>query len=214
MSSTNGSAPWQNPVYGMIARLIWGIKGPTYALCYLVTNGIPYDIGYQTYSIDLFSNDGTAVTRLGGCTGVAAKTWKASGTILTLRFDPNEDVTCTAKNLFVRKTCGHYVQKLDYLRLTAIDQAVIGSVFPIQIRLNRFPNTLTSLAFYYTTDRTKPTQNPAVGTLQTTSTSMDVTYQWDTTGVTPGTYYVCAHIEDGFNPVTYCSEAAVIATPK
>lgn len=207
MSSTNGKAPWQDPVEGMIARWIWTVKGPNKGTCWLVTQGVPYDVGYNTYTIDLYNSvSGKAVTRFGDCAGLS--TWLNSGAITQLRFDPNENITCRAvRKPYVLQTCGNYVQNLDYIRLTAMDQVTLGSVFPVEITLNRSLDNPSSLTFYYTTALSDPTQAPAAGAILTTGT--DVTYNWDTTGVPAGTYFICVKADDGINPVTSCSEANV-----
>jgi hypothetical protein len=211
MYTKNGSAPWQNISAGMIARWIWTIKGPLNTRCSLISSDIAYDVGYQTYTIDLYDPyNGKALERAGNCAGLPS-TWQASGSILGLRFDPNENVSCRSTNPpFVLKTCGDFVQKLDWIRLTRTDRVVRGTVFPIGITLNRLPSTLSSLAFYYTTSLSDPTQFSAVGTTQISS--FDVTYQWDTKGVASSTYYICAQANDGYNPVIYCSESPVIVS--
>jgi hypothetical protein len=206
MSTKNGKAPWANPAVGMIARWIWTANGPHRLPCSLVSQAIPYDVGFQTYTIDLYNAvNGKAVSKLGDCTGLS--TWIGSGAITQLRFDPNENITCTKAKPIIRAYCGNFVQSLDYIRLTGMDQVTAGTAFPIGITLNRSSDTLKSLTFYYTTAVSQPTQSLAVGTVQSTGTS--VTYNWDTTGVPTGTYFICAQADDGLNPVTYCSEANV-----
>lgn len=232
MSSQNGSAPWQNVVDGMIARLIWSVQGssglPGYR-CTLVSTDIPFDVGYQTYSIDLYNAfNGQAETTQGDCTGLPT-TWQASNPVLELRFDPNENISCNPQSgsPFVISTCGDYIQNLDWIRLTAVDQVAQGIPFPVQITLNRTPSTV-SLTFFYTTTLANPTQFPAqlytpptpAGPLKLFLPMLfkdyptydifpepNVTYLWDTTNVPPGTYYICVRTNDGYNTATYCSEA-------
>jgi hypothetical protein len=237
MSTQNGSAPWQNVVDGMIARLVWSVQGtsgrPGYR-CNLVSQDIPYDVGYQTYSIDLYNTFyGQAEETQGECTGLPT-TWQASSPVLELRFDPNENISCNPQfSPFVVSTCGDYIQKLDWIQLTAVDQVVQGNLFPVQITLNDSPATV-SLTFFYTTTLANPTQFRAqlytplytppiqmsTGTSQLflpillrnyptvdTFPEADVTYPWDTTNVPPGTYYNCVQANDGYNTATYCSES-------
>ncbi len=238
MSTQNGSAPWQNVVDGMIARLVWSVQGasgrPGYR-CTLVSQDIPYDVGYQTYSIDLYNTFyGQAEDTQGECTGLPT-TWQASSPVLELRFDPNENISCTPQfgSPFVISTCGDYVQKLDWIQLTAVDQVVQGNQFPVQITLNDSPAAV-SLTFFYTTTLANPTQFRAqlytplytssiqmsTGTFQLflpilfknyppidTFPEAAVTYQWDTTNVPLGTYYNCVQADNGYNTATYCSES-------
>jgi hypothetical protein len=226
MFTQEGSAPWQNVVDGGMLRWIWQVSG----YCWLVGQDIDYDIGYQTYSIDLYDAfNGSAEATSGWCGGLPT-TWQASSTVYGLRFDPNENISCSPQfaGAFVTSTCGDYVQKLDWIRLAAIDQVAKGTPFPIQITLNR-PPAGVSFAFYYTTTLSNPTQSPAqlytpptfsIGPFQLylptifknyvvgdTFPSVDVTYVWDTTSVSLGTYYICAQSNDGYNTTTYCSEA-------
>ncbi len=238
MSTQNGSAPWQNVVDGMIARLVWSVQGASGRAgfrCTLVSQDIPYDVGYQTYSIDLYNTFyGQAEQTQGECAGLPT-TWQASSPVLALRFDPNENISCTPQfgGPFVISTCGDYVQKLDWIQLTAVDQVVQGNAFPVQIMLNDLPATV-SLTFFYTTALANPTQFRAqlytplytplikvsAGTSQLflpilfknhppidTFPEANVTYLWDTTNVPLGTYYICVQANDGYNTATYCSES-------
>jgi hypothetical protein len=235
MSTQNGSAPWQNVVDGMIARLVWSVQGtsgrPGYR-CNLVSHDIPFDVGYQTYSIDLFNAfNGLAEATQGECTGLPT-TWQASGPVLGIRFDPNENISCNPQfgSPFVISTCGDYVQKLDWIRLTAVDQVTQGIPFPVQIALSHSPSTVT-LTYFYTTTLADPNQFPAQiytpptpgGTYKLflplvlnnyqptfdTFPEANATYIWDTTNVPLGTYYICVRANDGYNTATYCSEAPV-----
>jgi len=227
MSTQNGSAPWQNVVEGMMTRWIWSVQGSSGSQgysCKLVSQDITYDVGYQTYSIDLYNTfNGQAEVTQGECDGLPT-TWQASSSVLEFRFDPNENISCTPEGKpFVISTCGDYVQKLDWIRLTAVDQVAQGIPFPVQITLNRSPATV-SLTFFYTTTLANPTQFPAQLYIQPRPTGnfelflplllnnypttlFDVTYLWDTTNVRPGTYYICVQANDGYNTATYCSES-------
>ena len=120
MFTQEGSAPWQNVVDGGMARWIWSVSGS----CWLVSQDIDYDIGYQTYSIDLYDAfNGGAEATSGPCGGLPT-TWQTSSTVYGLRFDPNENISCSPQfaGAFVISTGGDYVQKLDWIRLAAIDQ--------------------------------------------------------------------------------------------
>ena len=101
--------------------------------------------------------------------------------------------------------------------------------------LNKPPSDVT-LQFYYTTDISQPTQNP-ISNYPTTILApnflylpmvfsfdpnydpfveqlpADVTHEWNTNGVTPGEYYVCAQAGDGYNQAVYCSQAPIKINP-
>jgi hypothetical protein len=40
-----------------------------------------------------------------------------------------------------------------------------------------------------------------------------VNFSWNTASVTPGEYYPCVVLDDGFNQATYCSDAPVKVIP-
>jgi hypothetical protein len=145
-----------------------------------------------------------------------------------MRFDPNENISCNPETnqQYIKDTCGDYVQKLDWIRLTTVDQVAKGIPFPIQITLNRSPAAV-SLAFFYTTTLANPIQHSAqlytppapTGALKLflpmlfknyptfdTFPEANVTYLWNTTNVPLGTYYICVQANDVYNTATYCSE--------
>ncbi len=236
MSTQNGSAPWQNVVDGMIARLVWSIQGssgrPGYR-CNLVSQDIPYDVGYHTYTIDLHDAfSGSAEEVQGECTGYPWR-WQQTLPVLELRFDPNENITCNPQSgsSFIISTCGDFVQNLDWIRLTAIDQVKRGTPYLIETIVTPLESGM-AIDFFYTTDRNNPTQflaeqyyaAPPIGSFQVflpvvvnslsnsdTTPESNYTYLWDTSNVPPGTYYICARYT-GFQTVTYCSEAPVKVT--
>ncbi|HLE27241.1 MAG TPA: hypothetical protein VI793_03935 [Anaerolineales bacterium] len=252
MSSQNGSAAWQNVVDGMLARFVWSVQGASGRQgfrCHLVTHDITFDVGYQTYTVDLYDSFNGAAEEWSPPPGdpLAAecdslpKTWKDSSLVLQFRFDPNENISCNpqqtdpARRAFIVSTCGDYVQKLDWIKLNQPDAVMHGSVFPVQIGLNKNASLVASRIFYYTDDlsnKTKfaaaqytppaPTPGafkqflPIVGrdVLASIGDPIEVpnpvTYLWDTSAVAPGTYYICVTVGDGLNTVTYCSEAPVV----
>jgi len=53
-------------------------------------------------------------------------------------------------------------QQYDWIRLTKVDQSLSGVPFPIQISLNRSPDTIQQVDFYYTDDKNDPTRYSAV----------------------------------------------------
>jgi hypothetical protein len=104
----------------------------------------------------------------------------------------------------------------------------------VQLDLNRPVSTVTNVAYYYTTNRSDPTQTRATAWTGTnpagpnrvflpfvdrgaaaaggsdTLPQADLTFRWDTRGVPDNTYYLCAVITIAPNTATYCSQAPVI----
>ncbi len=245
MSSQNGSAAWQDVVDGMIARWIWKVQGASGRSgwnCYLVSQDIPFDVGYQTYSIDLFNTfNGTAEAMAGECAGLP-NTWTGSSPVLEMRFDPNENISCNPQTTdptnrsFIVSTCGDYVQKLDWIRLTQMDSVNRGQPYRIEMGLNKTPASVPSITYYYTDDLNNKTKYTAQAFVPPTpapfgahpvflpallnaptpqgdlpAVTNSVTYLWDTTNVSAGTYYVCTALNDGVSTKLniYCSETPV-----
>jgi hypothetical protein len=222
---------------GMIGRWIWRYNG-----CTQVSEDIPYDVGWHTYTIDLYNPSLGFAEEAVGC---GRNYWVNSGAIDRLRFDPNENWT---GNLVPAMT---FHQQFDWIRLTKVDQAYQGVPFPIQVSLNKSPGTIQQIQFYYTDNINNPTRFPAgehlmqpsMGTLLMTASDSEVSvvgdYQiflpvvmqkytevippptveneilfwWDTSSVPPGEYYTCAVTSDGYNQTTFCSEAPVKILP-
>ena len=194
--STQG--PYQNIPEAMIARWIWSYQTSGGA-CYLVSYGVPLDVGWQTYHIDLFdSRNGSPEATAGSCPSSATH-WLNTYPVSSLRFDPNENIL--GSNLH---------QELDWIRLTKVDGVISGNPFSIQVSLNK-PASQVDLSFFYTTDRYgAPLQRPAAEMSRiptsfpisgfklflpllasryeptTTPWPNNVTYYWDTAGVPPG----------------------------
>jgi hypothetical protein len=216
--SINGSYPL--PVDGMMARWIWTTPNG----CSNVSDDIAFDIGWHTYSIDLFDPvNGTPVeVAPGGCT---SQPWWEAGALSALRFDPNENWTGNLVPPLV------FEQKLDWIRLTKLDHVRKGTTFPFRIQLNKPRSEVQEILYYYTNDRDQPTQNRAIAVTAanptgeyklylpaaTNGTPFDlagfIDFFWDTSDVAPGEYYICARADDGYNTTTYCSEAPVSVTP-
>jgi hypothetical protein len=203
---------------GMIGRLIW-----KYGNCTQVSEDIPYEVGWQTYSIDLHNPSLGFAEEAAGC---GRDYWMNSGQIISLRFDPNENWT---GNLVPDIT---FHQQFDWIRLTKMDQATQGRTYPIKVNLNKPAEDLTALTFYYTTDLGRPTQNlaqpftpappagpnliylpltlgPGIADPFVAGLEGDVTFQWDTSDVPAGEYTLCAVANDGYNEAIYCSDAPV-----
>lgn len=204
--------PWQEIANGMIVRWIWGMANG----CDLVSNQIPFDVGWQTYSVDLTDPYNGAVIQAGGnCPPGTPTSWSTTPQITRLRFKPNENAL--GQNLF---------QQIDWIRLTQVDQVARGTPYAIQIALNK-PPAGVALNYYYTTTTQQPTQHsalqytgsssppagpsllflPMVFRNFSTGAANGISYLWDTGTVTPGQYYICVVANDGYNTTTFCSDA-------
>ena len=203
---------------GMIGRWIW----TTQTGCTYVSKGIPYDVGWHTYSVDLFDPAQGSPTQ-GSC---VLQPWSSATQVTQLRFDPNENYTGMG---YVPAMAFH--QEYDWFRLTQVDRVLHGTAFPIHISLNVPEDQIKSLNFYYTTSRQEPTQHSV--TLYVPPSPPSTTngrfrlylplvvnglgdaisgpaYMWETGNVAPGTYYVCANVSDGYNQASYCSDAPLL----
>ncbi len=232
---TGGKVPWPNMPDGMVARLVWSIRGPsgpTYR-CYFVMNDVPFDIGWHTYTIDMFdSYNGQPEQASGECPSVTPS-WENTYTIKDLRFDPNENITVDNDPI---TSGGPFHQQLDWIRLSAPDRVSHGTPYLIQLDLNRPGSDVNASSFYYTTSRSNPTQHAAsrwtgngsgasgpkkvyvplvlrgnaIVPGADTFPQSDLSFWWNTAGVSPGTYYVCATITMNPNTATYCSDVPMI----
>lgn len=217
---------WQNTPQGMIVRWIWSVPGSPQS-CTLVSQDIPFDVGWHTYSIDLSDPfNGLAEEVAGGCTGLP-RHWMNFYRVNKVRFDPNENILGVPLH-----------QQLDWIRLTKIDQVTRGTPFPITFGLNKSPSQIVSFKYYYTDDLNNPKQHIATQKLSFEAVDTElflagsnrvfvpttmkhfvppdlppvenqVVYQWDTAGVSPGEYYVCSELFDGVNTALYCSESPI-----
>jgi len=226
---------WQRFGGGMVIRWVWstpGASGKPDAQCYLVSQDITHDVGWQTFTVDLFdSYNGSVEQTTGDCPG-GSLSWSGSKNISSLRFDPNENIMGYPLH-----------QQVDWISLNQMDMVVKGQAFPIQISLNKSPQEIKKVTFYYTDDLSQPTKFPAEAFSQATFTGASpqsgqaqfavnsriflpmslrnysdlkftplpngVNFGWNTASVSPGEYHVCAVVEDSYNQATYCSEAAM-----
>jgi hypothetical protein len=226
---TDWKSPWQNVPDGMILRFIWGILGsgghPT-DRCWLVSQDIPFDIGWQTIWIDLGDPfNGKPKQSTPECPS-PLPAWTNSPPILDYRIDPDENVTSDANIT----GGGPFHHLIDWIRLNAVNSSAAGAPYLVQLAVNR---DLSNISYYYTTDRGNPTQaaarqfsqgiktsgpyriflplmlTPAVNGDMGGLPSPNVSFWWDTSGVAAGAYYICARATGGGNTVTYCSEVPV-----
>jgi hypothetical protein len=210
----------------MIVRLFWSLDRPGVD-CWYGSRAISLDIGWQTYTVDLYDAwNGMPEERTPlDCPMVSWRDQAAVGPVVSFRLDPNENITG-----------GVLRQEFDWIRLTKVEQVSQGKLAKIRVLLNKQPSEVT-IQFYYTKNLSQPTQNLA-STYPTTILTApniqylpfvfkfdpnydpfvnqipaDVTYLWDTRGVDPGEYYLCAQASDGYNQATYCSQAPIQINP-
>jgi hypothetical protein len=208
---------------GMIVRLFWGLQYNG-QVCYYMSRAIALDVGWQTYSVDLYDpwNGFPEAVIPDGCPWKSWREQDQVGPLVLLDIDPNENVSDYT-----------FHQEFDWLRLTEVEQVTQGMPVRIRVLLNKPFSELTLLNFYFTTDLSQPTQNPAptypTPIIDAPSVNYlplafslgpnfdpfvqqlpaDVTYLWNTRGVAPDEYYICALAGDGYNLAVYCSQAPV-----
>ncbi len=213
------------PDKGMIVRLFWRLDRVGED-CYYGTRAIPLDVGRYTYTADLYDprNGIPEETTPADCPVVSWANQASVGPLVSFRVDPNENVLNFT-----------FHQEIDWIRLTRVEPVSQGQPAELRLVLNTPVAELTTLNLYYTTDRAQPVQHPAARytppvlngpflsflpmTLRLPAPSLrdpfidalsaDVVYWWDTTGVSPGTYYVCAVAGDAHTSAAYCSQAPI-----
>jgi hypothetical protein len=188
----------------------------------LVGNDIANDVGWHTYTIDLWDTfAGSAEGQAGECSGLPLN-WKQSSSVIRMRFDPNENITNHS-----------FYNEVDWIRLTKPNAITKGQVY--ELGLNKFsPNDSFDVDLFYTTNVNDPDQHAVVlytpppaapslpsgpytiflpgimnGIADSFGLEADLKYQWDTASVTPGEYYICAQVSDNYNSGTFCSEATI-----
>lgn len=198
-----------------------------------------YHEGWRTYSVDLararpplpLTNPAQAdniLTPREQNSFPAQPGWSQLGSVRNLRFDPLETMqpaVGTGADRF----------SIDWVKLTANDEVRQGQAFPIEVGVNVSPSSLQAINFYYTTTRSEPTQRPAARAASAQASPQaganrvllplvslpllnpvvgnPLTYRWDTSGVAPGTYYICSTASTGGSVATYCSETPVVVLP-
>ena len=188
---------------------------------------VAQDVGWNTYTVDLYDplNGIPEEFTPGNCPVVSWRDQALVGPVVGFRFDPNENITGSVMH-----------QEFDWISLTKVEQVTQGISVKIRVLLNK-PSSNVSIDFYYTTDLSQPKQHPAnafaraaisapyILYLPVVSNSdpyydpfveqipADITYLWNTSGVSPAEYYVCAEAGDGYNQATYCSQAPIKINP-
>jgi hypothetical protein len=211
------------PADGMIGRWIW----TTSDNCTYVSHDIPYDVGWHTYVIDLYDSFmGTPISS--APSGCGYKPWKDAGTIIRLRFDPNENWTGNTPGIAPMV----FHEEFDWIRLTKDIQVNQGGIMTIKVKLSKPSTQLKDIQYFYTADPHAPSQSwnlmrynvtqaqpPAMSGShmiflpniqnQFDSDPTNSYFLWNTAGVAPGDYYICTQVADQVNQATYCSEAPV-----
>lgn len=251
--NTQWGRPVQDVNTGSIGRFVWTIQSLSTGLpgykCALVSQDMPIDVGWNTYVFDLqqFFNgaaEETSPTTDGHCppiigdpqnppTNIGSNPahWMNTGSVIGLRYDPNENITCQP-GVAADVPCSQYKQEIDWISLTAMDTVNAGDPYEIAVDLTG-SGTLT---YYYTSNQSNPKQAaviqyqpPVIGIekvflpmisgnqpstapsswqnfVQPTNLK---TFKWDTKGVATGQYFICAEVIDGLNTATYCSKVPV-----
>ena len=232
--TTKNFGPTVWPSGGMLVRLNWSVPSLTGIVgreCTYGGDDIPMDIGWRTYTFDLFDArngkpDGNPVPGQPDCPANGSTVpWSSHSQITRFRLDPNENISALDDPV---TGGGTFVQTLNWVRLTKAPAVNAGSIYTIKLALNKPSSDVPTRNFYYTTDRNNPTQNVAVGVPAPQpgngsrriylpwarslngsefddGASNPLSFRWNTAGVVPGTYYVCATLNDGVNQTTSCS---------
>jgi len=216
-------AAWSMPEKGMVVRWVWTVNRSG-RNCTYYSKEFALDVGWQIYSADMY-DDWNGVPAAVWPSSCPLVSWKnETGTIVELRFEPNENIAGFTLH-----------QEVDWIRLTKVDQVRQGQAYRIEATLNIPAVDLSSITYYYTDDLGNPTQHqassppprppqddpfsiflPLLGALNSASQdpfigelAADLSFKWDTSSVDPGLYSICALAEDGYNQSIYCSDAPI-----
>lgn len=241
MNTDNSVWPVQTVPDGMIVRWIWAQDKSPYDPCYQVSHDIPYDVGWWITGIDLhdpyngMAEQATKGTPSDPITCNPMRWTDPQPSVIRLRFDPNENSTGSPGAFEPWVPAYHFIQQIDWIRLTKEDSAKRGAAFPLRISLNK-PAAGMTLNWYYTSDLASPKQHVALEAIPVTPSGPNLLYlplitnnpidnnwyldpipygaslQWDTSGVALGAYYACVEANDGLNSAVYCSDAPVQIT--
>jgi len=216
--------PWQNVPLGMIARWIWylqGTSGYPGNRCWLISFGVPTDVGWHTYTMDLWDphQGGVDDSSIAECPP-QPWAWRNASPALEVRIKPNENILSS-----------NMIQQLDWVTLTKPETVRKGTVFNVKLNTSKEVNP-NQVTLYYTTDRSNPKMYP----MGIASSNLARAYpwllpnqfiylpliknglpgpmqfNWDTTFVAAGDYYICGIANDSYNAVPYCSDVPVTVT--
>jgi hypothetical protein len=217
------SGSWQYVADGMMVRWLWTTSDG----CIYVSRDIPIDVGWNTYTIDLFDTlNGAPVTVTPPCSQLIS--WKNASTITSFRIDPNENYTGIFQGDSIQDAVPamDFVQRIAWIKLSKVEQVKIGVPFPIEFRMSE---TVKSYKLYFTNDLSLPkkwivstissgnvvpggnnkTFIPLVAGIGTGLTA--VSAQWDTSSLIVDKYYICIETNDGLNTTVTCSSAPIEA---
>lgn len=229
--------PWQNTPDGMILRWIWVQLNKQGDECYRVSHDIPLDVGWHIYSIDLHhAFNGIAEEVAASCNGLSWH-WLDSSPLIKFRMDPNENILGVPLHQqldWVRLTKPERVpQGTPYTIRVGLNKPpdeLSSTQFyytsnpssPTQHQAQGVSASLNSTSPAISQSSSKPSRTSlsqffallpfAVRNYVTSDLPVvenEVNFNWDTSGVNPGDYYICAQVADGVNSATYCSEVPV-----
>lgn len=215
---------------GMIARWVWylqGVSGLPDNRCLMVSDDIPYDVGWYTATVDLFDPKQGLADQNTVVDCPTEMAWSDNTPALLFRLDPNENILPTK-----------LVQKIDWIRLTKVEEIAKGTQYPVNLKLNLPWYALDNYKLFFTSDRNNPTENlaatvvagaPAQGEAVTSKVFLPAiinrtfkvdtqdpllaysqTLVWDTNVVARGQYYLCLETTANGHTTTSCSGAPVI----
>lgn len=233
---------YQNVPQGMIARWIWTVPGSGSAgsECHLVSNDIPLDVGWHVYTIDLRDGfNGAAEQVAGKCDGLP-RHWLDTSPVVKFRFDPNENILGTSlhqKLDWIRLIRPRRVTKGQPFPVQISLNKAPGDELKATFY---YTDDLSKPTKYRASGQEVGSTASAIGP-ETSPAQVDmkdlrvqayipfvsrnfyqlefppvengVNFSWNTSSVTPGEYYPCVVLEDGYNQATYCSEAQVKVVP-
>lgn len=216
----------QNVLEGWVARFGWWTVDSTDGQVIedvVMSRDVILLEGWNTYRIDLWANDIVDESHS------VQRPWLNSSPN-RLRLDPSE----------LNSSLLPVTVQLDWIKLTAVETVTQGEIFPISYNakssypgtatfyydLDTSPlngktfidtrNTAAAANNWFTNDaKTNPNQQSVAATHQIYLPAVLNNYcnncvYWDTSAVSPGTYYICAEIDDSYNSTYRCSEAPVI----
>ncbi len=187
-----------------------------------VTVGDLYDITYDLgdaedtvtaaffHDADNTGLDGTAIT--GACasaiegTGVTCS-WDTTGMspgtyyVYGLTDDgTNPQVSAYSSGVITINAVGNSAPTLSVSEPNGVgDTVTVGDLYDITYDLGDAEDTVTA-AFFYDADNTGLDGTAIIGACASAAEGTGVTCSWDTTGMSPGTYYVYGLTDDGTNP--------------
>jgi len=231
------AGPWQNVTDGMILRWIWVQPVDRVGECYRVSQDIPLNVGWQIYSIDLSDPfNGIAEEVAGSCSGLNWH-WLESSPLSKFRLDPNENILgvplhqqldwvrltkleqVTQGSVFtiriglnkmpseIASTEFYYTNDLSNPTQHVANELIRTSKILDPLRRKASGEEIFSSVFQKTV--LLPMAVKDYIPLDLPGIAHELTYNWDTSAVNPGEYFVCARVNDTYNEAIYCSEAPV-----